>query len=504
MRKHSATRAPSRFKGSFRNGFGSGFQELRQQGSWGRKRLNKSDALMPFYLPLNLLGLMLLLITSDLQASGGATSVNSSNSAAFSLPARNMPITRKMDFHVGNSFFRNPWIAAPASTTARDGLGPLFNTNGCQNCHIRDGRGHAPQTNDINAVSMLVRLSIPPSVPADQQRLKIEGAIPEPNYGSQLQDFANPGIAPEGQIQIDYSDINITLADGERVQLRKPHLTLNQLNYGAMHPEVMMSARIAPAMIGLGLLEAIDEATLKAIADPEDTNNDGISGRLNQVWDLEQQQTRVGRFGWKAGQPSLRQQNSAAFIGDMGLTTSLFSSENCTNAQSLCQQAVGGGQPEVADNILNQVTFYTHNLAVPARRNRHDPEVQLGEKLFHQTGCGSCHRTELTTGSSPFPWLSQQTISPYTDLLLHDMGEGLADNRPEFLATGREWRTAPLWGIGLTEVIAGEANFLHDGRARNLLEAILWHGGEAQSTTDKVIAMSKEDRSALLQFLQSL
>ena len=453
-------------------------------------------------LTLSLFGLLALL--QNALASGGDTSVNASNQHAFSLPASNMPLAKKMDFHVGNSSFRNPWVAAPASTAARDGLGPLLNTNGCQNCHIRDGRGHTPSNPDDNAVSMLVRLSIPAETTADQERLLTEGSIPEPTYGSQLQDFSIPGIRPEGQIRIDYSEESIVLADGEIITLRRPTVQLQQLNYGPLHPQVMLSARIAPAMIGLGLLQAIDEQTLKSLADPSDKDSDGISGRLNLVWDIEQKKTRIGRFGWKAGQPTLKQQNSAAFIGDMGLTTALFPSENCTAKQLLCQQAPHGGEPEVSDNILEHVTFYTHNLAVPMRRHTDQPRVQQGEQLFQQAGCNSCHLEELRTGTSPFPWLADQTIHPYSDLLLHDMGASLADNRPEFLASGSEWRTAPLWGIGLTKTVAGEANFLHDGRARTLLEAIIWHGGEAQASRDKVLSMNRHDRESLILFLQSL
>ncbi|MCB1667238.1 MAG: c-type cytochrome [Pseudomonadales bacterium] len=437
--------------------------------------------------------------------SGGDTTIHSSNRQAFSQPASNMPLMKKMDFHVGNSFFRNPWVAAPASTTARDGLGPLFNTNGCQNCHIRDGRGHAPGKNDLNAVSMLVRLSIPATTEKMEQQLITDGAIAEPVYGGQLQDFAIPGVRPEGQIDIHYSTIIKAFSDGETIELRKPTVKLHQLNYGELHANVMTSARIAPAMIGLGLLQAVDEQTLLALADEQDANGDGISGRINRVWDIEQQKTVVGRFGWKAGQPSLKQQNAAAFSGDMGLTTSLFPTENCTaTQQTICSAVPNGGQPEVSDNILDHVTFYSHNLAVPARRNHSDPDVKLGEKLFANAGCHNCHIDQMTTGESQFAWLSGQKIAPYTDLLLHDMGEGLADNRPEFMATGREWRTAPLWGIGLTKTVAGEMNFLHDGRARNLMEAVLWHGGEAEAATDAVLNMNSQERHALIQFLQSL
>jgi CxxC motif-containing protein (DUF1111 family) len=436
--------------------------------------------------------------------SGGAATVNQFDQNAFSLPSANLPTSRRLDFSVGNSFFRNPWVTAPATTTARDGLGPLFNTNGCQNCHIKDGRGHPPAADALSSVSMLVRLSIPagPEHAAIIERL---GVLAEPTYGGQLQDMANPGVAPEGKVRVSYSSERATFADGLEVELRKPTLEISQMGYGALHPETQFSVRIAPPMIGLGLLEAIPEAAILANADPDDMNGDGISGRANQVWDHAQQRTTLGRFGWKAGQPTLNQQNADAFANDMGLTSTLIAHDNCTAVQTDCLQAPHGGEPEVSDNILATVLFYTRNLAVPARRDVDAPEVIAGKNLFHQAGCQSCHTPQFTTAADAAEAeLANQVIRPYSDLLLHDMGEGLADNRPEFLATGREWRTAPLWGIGLTETVNGHTQFLHDGRARNLLEAILWHGGEAEAAKQTVLTFNADERSALLAFLNSL
>jgi CxxC motif-containing protein (DUF1111 family) len=449
--------------------------------------------------------LMVLLAPAAMAGkSGGDTSVYMTNRQAFSQPAANMPMLEKLDFSVGNSFFKNPWVAAPSSTTARDGLGPLFNTNGCQNCHIRDGRGHPPLPGQGHAVSMLLRLSIPADSVADKDKLVRDGAIPEPTYGGQLQDFAGAGLAPEGQIALSYRDVEIAFNDGTIVSLRKPEVSLSKLAYGPLHPDTMMSLRVAPAMIGLGLLAAIPEQALIANADPQDLDHDGISGSANQVWDIAAGKTVMGRFGWKAGQPSLRQQNASAFSGDMGLTTSLIGADDCTARQQPCINAVDGGQPEVSDNILRLVTFYTHNLAVPAQRDVSDAQVQRGQALFRQANCQACHRESFTTGESEFPWLAGQQISPYTDLLLHDMGEGLADHRPEFLASGSQWRTPPLWGIGLTQTVVGHGYFLHDGRARNLLEAILWHDSEARAARDAVLAMDKSQRQALIRFLESL
>lgn len=439
------------------------------------------------------------------KTSGGKTTVKKSGPNAFSQPAANLPMSSRIDFSVGNSFFRNPWVSSPASTDARDGLGPLFNTNGCQNCHIKDGRGHPPADGDINAVSMLVRLSVPALTDEQKQALMKLGNIPDPNYGGQLQDFGVPGAEPEGKVNIAYTQVTETFADGEQITLRKPEVTITDLAYGPMADNIQLSARIAPPMIGLGLLEAIPAQTLEALADENDSDGNGISGKLNRVWDVVTQQTTIGRFGWKAGQPNLMQQNAAAFNGDVGLTSRLFPVENCTSTQEICSKLPNGGSPEVSDNILDFVEFYTQHLAVPVRRNTASPEVALGQQMFVAAECNACHLDTVKTGNSPDrPALSNQTIHPYTDLLLHDMGEGLADNRGEFLANGREWRTPPLWGIGYTDEVNGEGFYLHDGRARNLMEAVLWHGGEAEVSKQTVLAMTKEEREALIAFLRSL
>lgn len=270
--------------------------------------------------------------------SGGATTVLQSDRNAFSLPSANLAPSRRLDFSVGNSFFRNPWVIAPSSTTARDGLGPLFNTNACQNCHVKDGRGHPPGADAVSAVSMLVRLSIPAG-PADGKTLLHQGVIPEPTYGGQLQDVGIPGVAPEGKVRVDYEPLKVRFEDGTEVELRKPILRISQLGYGPMHPQTMFSARVAPPMIGLGLLEAIPEEAILANADPDDRNGDGIRGRANQVWDAARQRTALGRFGWKAGQPDIPQQNAHAFANDMGLTSSLLPHDDCSAAQVECAGA---------------------------------------------------------------------------------------------------------------------------------------------------------------------
>jgi len=440
--------------------------------------------------------------------SGGAATVRKTDQNAFSLPSANLPPSRRVDFSVGNSFFRSPWVIAPSTTTARDGLGPLFNTNACQNCHIKDGRGHPPTPDAANAVSMLVRLSIP-DAPQFAKLIEQVGVVPEPVYGGQFQDMAVPGVAPEGKVRVDYTPVPVRFKDGTEVELRKPVLQITQLGYGPMHPDTRFSARVAPPMIGLGLLEAIPEEAILANAAAQAKDKNGINGRPNQVWDDALQKTVMGKFGWKAGQPNLNQQNVHAFSGDMGLTTSLRPFDDCTDAQTACKQAPNGngpdGEPEVSDNILRLVLFYSRNLAVPARRGVNDADVIAGKNLFFQAGCDSCHTPKYTTAANAAePELANQVIRPYSDLLLHDMGDGLADNRTEFQASGRDWRTPPLWGIGLTQAVSRHTQFLHDGRARNLLEAVLWHGGEAQAAQQQVLSFNAEQRAALLAFLNSL
>lgn len=438
-------------------------------------------------------------------ASGGATTVYDTSRNAFSLPAKNLSFLRLDNFFIGNAFFKQPWVSAPASTKARDGLGPLFNTNSCQSCHVRDGRGHPPPEEGDSFLSTLVRLSIPATTDEQKAVLKTHGVVAEPNYGDQLQPKANRGIKPEATPHFTYETIDGKYTDGTPYQLIKPTLHLNNPAYGDFHPDLMTSARVAPAMVGLGLIDAIAEADILANADPDDKDGDGISGRANYVWDIAEQKTVMGRFGLKANQPNLAQQVKSAFHGDMGLTSNLMPDVNCTAIQTDCQKANHGGTPEVEDKVMDKVVFYSATLGVPARRDAKKPEVIKGQQLFNTAGCSSCHQVDFTTADYPeIKELSNQQITPYSDFLLHDMGEGLSDGRPDFLATGREWRTPPLWGIGLVETVNQHTRFLHDGRARNLSEAILWHGGEAESSKQAFVEMDQLHRDALIAFLNSL
>ncbi|WP_170533524.1 di-heme oxidoreductase family protein [Ruegeria atlantica] len=445
----------------------------------------------------------------DLPA-GAATVRARADADAFSQPSGNLSFEQELDFKVGNGLFKKIWVSSPASTLASDGLGPLYNARSCQRCHIKDGRGHTPNGPDDNAISMFLRVSIPGGGGYDE----IEDYIttqPEPNYGGQMQDLALPGHPAEYRLDITYKDVPVTLSDGETVTLRKPTYAAADLGYGPLHPEAMLSPRVAPQMIGLGLLEAIPVADLLANADPDDADGDGISGRPNIVWAMEYGAPMMGRFGHKAGMPTIMEQSAAAFAGDIGISSPLYpaSHGDCTDAQIGCATAPHGDgdvrEFEIDQIGMDLVAFYSRNLGVPARRDVEDPQVLHGKQVFYDTGCASCHTPAFVTHRmSDRPEQSFQLIWPYSDLLLHDMGEGLADNRPEGRATGREWRTPPLWGVGLTEQVSGHTQFLHDGRAQSLLEAILWHGGEAQAARDTVVAMPKPDRDALIHFLESL
>ena len=449
----------------------------------------------------------------EARPAGAATKTGIGTRDAFSFPSANIPFERELDFKVGNGFFKKLWVTAPSSTLSSDGLGPLYNARACQRCHIKDGRGHPPEDGEDTGVSMFLRLSVPDEASdLDAEVLEYLANAPEPTYGTQLQDKSIAGIAAEGRMAVSYTPVPVELAGGEVVELRKPTYSVADPAYGPLHPETQLSPRVAPQMIGLGLLEAVPEADILALADPDDADGDGISGRPNRVWSTEFEQWMLGRFGHKAGAPTIKEQSAGAFLGDMGLSTPLTPAHwgECSETQTDCRTAPDGRTGndedlEVPSDVLDLVTFYSRNLAVPERRDLDDPQVLRGKELFYSTGCTSCHTPKLVTHRlEDQPEQSFQLIWPHTDMLLHDMGEGLADDRPEWQATGREWRTAPLWGIGMTETVSGHSYYLHDGRARSLLEAILWHGGEAEAARETVRMMPPEDRDALIAFLESL
>lgn len=493
----------------------------------------------------------------EYRAGGDATLFNRS-SRAFEL--RPDPIAQDFNldanFTSGDHFFRTPH---PDS-------GPLLNNNTCQGCHINDGRGSLPPSPDVPFSSMLVKLGL-----AD--------GSPDPIYGSQLQTFAiqsfsgagvETGLAQyngaingdqllgEAYSFIEYNEVSGRFDDGTAYSLRQPVTQIRDFSYGPVAATVQFSPRLAPSVFGSGLLDAIPAENIIALADPNDSDNDGISGVVSSPDPNAPE--RIGRFGYKAQSTSVLQQVVNAYQGDMGLTTSFRLEENCTSEQLACihsaqQEIREGDTPDVSDLVLAQVEFYNRTLGVPARRGFDpqnqiwEPEVVAGRQQFMTAGCANCHTprqvtgtaqgsvlgelslTDLTPDAAPIAMLSNQQIYPYTDLLLHDMGgscsitreteaglscqtgeecmlvqrcSGLADGLNQSNASGSEWRTPPLWGLGLVQTVNTSATFLHDGRARSIAEAILWHGGEAQASQAAFVAMSATERQQLLRFLRSL
>lgn len=430
------------------------------------------------------------------ELSGGQTTIFDSSPNAFSQQAPNLDNQSGLDFFVGNSFFDKNWVTAPSATTARDGLGPFFNAISCAACHTNDGRGRAPLLAGELSHGLLLRLSVPGTNSNG-------GPKGEATYGGQLQDQGIMNVTKEGGFEVTYSTISGEYPDGKTYNLREPTYTFTNLQYGDISPSVMVSPRVAQQMIGLGLLEAIDETTILSLADESDNDRDGISGKPNWVWDLKNNKKSLGRFGWKANQPSLLQQTAGAFSGDIGITSPLFPDENCPDGIE-CDNIINGGSPEIDQSGLEKVALYCQSLAVPARRNWENTDVIEGKELFTEANCNGCHIEKMITGDHELSAVSNQTIRPYTDLLLHDMGEALSDGRPDFDATGNEWRTPPLWGIGLFEIVNQHTNYLHDGRARNLEEAILWHGGEAESSKQYFMKLSEIERNKVIKFLNTL
>ncbi len=423
--------------------------------------------------------------------SGGSQTVFDNGAGAFSSAFPNLTEARESVHEIGDIAFEQTFVSAPA--LINPGLGPIFNNVSCTSCHINDGRGKPP-VNGEQIASLLIRLSIPGT---DAHG----GPNPAPGFGGQLQQRGIFGISPEALLKIDYTEQQYSFANGETYTLRTPAYTL-QSPYIPLPADLMISPRIAPPVFGLGLLEAVDEADILALADVDDVNDDGISGKPNYAWNIVEGKKTLGKFGWKAANPSILQQSAAAYNEDIGITSFVFPHESSVNQS---QYDAREDEYEISDSLLHAVTFYIRTLAVPARRNADNVMVLQGKKLFTEAKCAACHVPRLRTKVDvAFPEISNQVIFPYTDMLVHDMGAALADNRPDNDATGQEWRTAPLWGIGLTRVVNGHQNFLHDGRARTLLEAIMWHGGEAEASKEFVRTLSAADRDALVKFLESL
>jgi CxxC motif-containing protein (DUF1111 family) len=427
--------------------------------------------------------------------SGGRTTVFDATKGAYGNMSPTVKGSRTDNFTLGHSLFTRNWVTAPATTEDLDGLGPVFNQRSCSSCHSRDGRA-PPFDPRGEMLGMLLRISIPGTDPHG-------GPAGDPTYATQIRPNAILGIPAEATGHVAYEEVPGTYEDGTPYSLRRPSVTIDGWGYGAPTGQLLISPRVAPITIGLGLLEAIPESAI--LANVKANDPDGVVGHANHVWDQAHGAKALGRFGWKANVPSVRQQTAGAFVGDMGITSSLFPEETCTAPMTACKAAQNGGAPEISDAHLAAVVFYMETLAVPARRAVTDEAALRGEKLFHAFGSASCHADTFHTGAFPdVPEVENQTIHPYSDLLLHDMGPDLADGRPDYEANGSEWRTPPLWGLGLLETVNDHEFLLHDARARGVAEAILWHGGEGAAARERFRKASAADRDALVVFLHSL
>lgn len=441
---------------------------------------------------------------------GFFTTSHAYGDASYADPLPGISAEQKLDFYLGEAIFQKFWIPAPSSTTASDGLGPIFNARSCNNCHINNGRGHAPEDGIAGSQipSFLIRLG--PKITTQFADTDIYQHTGDPVYGQQFQIAHTAGVMSEGDYHLDYQYKTEVLADGTKVTLRKPVLTWDTLHYGPMDSNTGLSMRVSPPLVGMGLLDNIPQQNILSKADPDDIDRDGISGKAS--WVKYKGQTQLGRFGFKASMPSVSAQNQNAFNTDLGLSTPDFPAAfgDCTEAQSNCRNAPDGNSPhlenlEVDSSQINLVNSFVALSAPPAMRNLKQPWFLDGKAIFDDLNCGACHTPKMVTDdSSEFSVLHNRTFFPFTDMLLHDMGDELASEFPEASAEPREWRTAPLWGLGLSEKISGRIGFLHDGRAQSLEEAILWHGGEALPSKEKYTQLNAQQRLLLQRFLESL
>lgn len=387
----------------------------------------------------------------------------------------------------GRAVFHTTWLP-PGAAQEFTGLGPVFNTDSCASCHVDNGRGAPARADDRANTSLVVKLAA-----------RDDGAGTDTirRYGNRLNYRAVQGVPAEGELAVSFEPFEGRFADGERYTLQKPIFGFDKLGYGAIEKQTLVAVRMAPPIAGLGLLEKVPEDWIRARAAANAASGGRVKGRPNAVWDSINFRMTLGRFGWKADTPNLTRIIAAAFITDMGLTSRLFPSDNCGELQTACKAAATSGRIEVDDATLAAVTQYVASLPPP----RSNAEVEGGRALFASTGCSSCHVPKVPVTMADG---TAGEIAPYTDLLLHDMGEGLADGMPEAGAAGREWRTAPLWGLSQVRRSPDRAGYLHDGRARSVAEAILWHGGEATQARDAFAKLDAASREALLRFLESL
>jgi CxxC motif-containing protein (DUF1111 family) len=424
-------------------------------------------------------------------AAGGDGSVVGVGPGAFSQPAANLTPDELARFRVGDAFFTPSWQEAPGTALERDGLGPTYVAAACAACHPADGVGDAPGTSGTEGPPIL------------RFRDAADAAVAPDAYGPQIQQLAVAGVEAEASTRVTWEEVTGTYADGTPYTLRRPAVDVRDWAFG--EPSARVSGPvIGPRLIGLGLLEAIPADEILARADPFDADGDGISGSASIVDSPTLGTGSLGRFGRKATQATVADQTSLAYWQDLGVTSPMHPAENCPTLQTACSSAASGGTPEISAERFADVVFYSQTLAVPVRTSAADRSVVAGEQIFTELGCASCHVPTWTTGDHAVDALEGQTIHPYTDLLLHDMGPELSDGRSDGAAGPREWRTTALWGLGLTRSVNPAAGFLHDGRAATIEEAVLWHGGEADRSRAGFVALSAGDRALVLAFLRSL
>ncbi len=412
---------------------------------------------------------------APLDRQGGETTVDDRTWEAFSHPAANLTDAQRRTFQLGGAPFNFHWRIPE--------LGPLFNNDACLGCHAGNGRGLSEIGNGALVSQGLLRVSM-----ADGTSETPGGNVPVPGLGLQLQDHAIGGL-PEVIVSLTWPEVGRPYGDGTIGRIRYPRLDVRRPDGQPLDAGIQISYRQAPGVYGLGLLEAIPDDTLRGLADPDDTDGDGISGRVHEVWDPERGAMAVGRFGHKATVATLRQQVAEAFAGDIGLTTKVIPEPD--------------GRRDVDDDQFDQTVFFVSTIGVPAAAQQ-NAAARQGRALFDDFGCAACHTPTVVTGDHAIAELANQTIHPYTDMLLHDMGDLLGDARRDLGASGTEWRTPPLWGIGVVQVVSPDATFLHDGRALTLADAILWHGGEATAARDAFRLADKQQRDALIGFLETL
>lgn len=498
---------------------------------------------------------------TDMTASGGDTTTYDASESGhgFSTPAPNLT-EAELEHHLeGDLSFETAFTTAPNQEHPDlDGLGPVFNNTDCNSCHQRDGRNSTPivpagqERIKLSSESgIFLRISKAPAEPCTEGNAANDYCAPiaVPNFGGQLfhrgvlkarADWEDNLFGGQADVYLSYETKEVTYPDGSSITLKKPLFdvenpydapgeTKGSVNVTSdlLQDDVLMGWRNGMPVFGLGLLEAIPEADILALVDENDADGDKISGRANFVFDAVKAQAgdehpvSLGRFGWKANTPSVRVQSLGALRGDIGITNPLFPDESVvgTALHDSYLTRTGftdtgedeNGNPEADAAFSDSVVFYAESLAVPARRNVDAPNVREGARLFDEINCTGCHKASFVTkssgdigGTAMIDGHKGQTIYPFTDMLLHDLGEDLADGRPDFLANGNEWRTRSLWGIGLTQTVNPQAGFLHDGRAATMEEAILWHGGESENSRDAFMNLSKTERDQVVAFLMSL